>query len=309
VLTSNTVSIACVCAGLVAACGGTGLLRGQSAPTPTTVASASAVGIALDASNVYWVDDTASVFSVPKAGGMPTMLFAGPGGGNAGGGIAVDATAAYFVWDYSKIVKVPLGGSASADLDQGHEAFGTVAIDRTNAYWWNAGSIMSIPLVGGTATTLATSTGPSPGFGWAIAIDAYNVYWATRDQVMRVPKAGGAPSTLATGTDPIFAVATDGSNVYWAEYASLVSIMKVGVSGGMPVQLAQVHANPDVRLAIASDSTHVYWTDDHLRAVAIDGGAPVELAPANAWSIAIDATDVYWANDVGSVMKVARLAR
>jgi hypothetical protein len=43
----------------------------------------------------------------------------------------------------------------------------------------------------------------------------------------------------------------------------------------------------------------VYWTDDHLRAVDIDGGTPVDLAPANAWSIAIDATDVNWANDAG----------
>jgi hypothetical protein len=61
-------------------------------------------------------------------------------------------------------------------------------IDATNAYWTDnvsIGTVKSVPLGGGTATTFATGqNGPL-----AIAVDATAVYWANTDgHIMKVTR-------------------------------------------------------------------------------------------------------------------------
>jgi sugar lactone lactonase YvrE len=76
-----------------------------------------------------------------------------------------------------------------------------------------AGTVMKVPLGGGTPTTLASGGAAANG----MAVDATNVYWtdAVTHAVMKVPIGGGAMTTVATGDQPPFGIALDATNVYW----------------------------------------------------------------------------------------------
>ncbi len=120
----------------------------------------SAYGIALDATNVYWVTqgnafmDDGTVVTVPKCGGTPATLATGQ---QPGWGIAVDDTSVYWAI-------VPAG-------DIGN------------------GAVVKARKTGGATTTLATGV-YDPLY---VAIDEASVYWSSpvADIVARVPKAGG----------------------------------------------------------------------------------------------------------------------
>ncbi len=72
---------------------------------------------------------------------------------------------------------------------------------------------MSVPISGGTPTTLASGQ-DNPG---NMVVDDTSVYWAnnsTPGAIVKVPIAGGAPITLAAGVEP-WGIAVDATSVYW----------------------------------------------------------------------------------------------
>jgi hypothetical protein len=78
-----------------------------------------------------------------------------------------------------------------------------IAVDDLNAYWTDptAGTVSSIPLDGGTVTTLAQGQ-QKP---WRLAIDSSFVYWTNNlgGAVMRAPKDGSAaPTVVSTAVSP-----------------------------------------------------------------------------------------------------------
>jgi hypothetical protein len=69
-----------------------------------------------------------------------------------------------------------------------------VAVNETSIYWANSGAtdspasvgtVMSAPLAGGPATTLASD----PNGAGFVALDGTNIYWVDRAAVMKVPSA------------------------------------------------------------------------------------------------------------------------
>ena len=73
-----------------------------------------------------------------------------------------------------------------------------MAVDGTSVYWTSdAGTVMKVPLTGGTAITLASDQdGPS-----GIVVDDASIYWtnAGSGTVMKLARAGGPPLTLVSG--------------------------------------------------------------------------------------------------------------
>ena len=187
------------------------LAMGESAP----------LGIALDASNVYFTS-AMGTYSVPKLGGAVTEI-----SGGSGGGIVSDGTNVYWV--------NPGGGEVLSNPGQEIEAEGQmtptdITIDALNLYWTNAhgtDSVVMLPLsslgTGKMMPTAIASDQPSPE---RIATDGVSVYWANAGcpggectgagSIAKVAVAGGSVITVAAGQSGPTSLAVDATFVYWA---------------------------------------------------------------------------------------------
>lgn len=206
-------------------------------------------------------------------------------------------------------------------LASGQNGATSIAVDSKNVYWTDGsdpGTVMSVPLTGGTPTTVASGQ-KSP---WALAVNGQDVYWTNRGSqqsnyidgaVMRTSLSGGTPSTVATGQNDPQALALDAKNVYWANTgfanATGQTIMKAGLGGSTLVTLAS-QQTPN---GIAVDASSVYWTNGTMPSavlsVPISGGMPTTLATeaGSASAIIVQAGTVYWLTDASGKASLSSL--
>jgi outer membrane protein assembly factor BamB len=228
-------------------------------------------GIALDAQNVYWTNyGSGEVRKVAKSGGPPVTLYAAKN--TNPWGIAVDANNVYWT-----LPNFYFGG----------------------LNW----AVMSMPLVGGAATTLVSKpSGPTPT---AIAVSATDVFWTEAGPALwTVPIAGGVATALAMGSGGQ-TIAIDKKNVYWVMDGA---IQMAPLSGGAPVPIGPSAA------AIAVDATDVYFVNSDqtdvggVSRVPIGGGTPTVLASGRSGSlagVAVDDANVYWIEGEGTIQQGA----
>jgi hypothetical protein len=240
-----------------------------SGGTSTTLAvgQAGLFALAVSADNVYWTEHGSvaddGILSVPVSGGVPSTFAAGQASAN---GLAVHGSRLYWTNGLTDggalgasgtVVSAPfegaLDGGSIATLASGQDVPFGIAMNDSNVYWSAHGTIATIPLDGGSATTLVS--GPLPKNPFGLALDGVNVYWTDYGSgtVMSVPQAGGAAVTLASGRLHPSAVAVDDSNVYWLDSDA---VMTVPSSGGSPTTLSTSTGG----LGIAVDATSLYWT-------------------------------------------------
>jgi len=112
-----------------------------------------------------------------------------------------------------------------------------IAVDATSVYWTTGdsvgpGTVMKMPIGGGTPTTLASAQYELQG---DIAVDATNVYWTSwgnrtasgnTGTVMKVPIGGGTLTTLASGQPQPTPITVDATSVYWTDGANVMKIAK-----------------------------------------------------------------------------------
>jgi hypothetical protein len=240
-------------------------------------------------------------------------------------------TATGSVWRHDASVCATLAGLdvlASAQSYPHH-----IAVNAEKIYWTNSGTeknsftdgaVMTMPIAGGSATTLANGLSQVKG----IAADAKNVYWAssgternnfTDSAVMMMPAGGGAAAIkLASGQAHINDIAVDAKNIYWTTQGTVAkmhtdgTVMMVPIAGGTPTCLASGRYYTN---GIAVDAENIYWidkgnagkryTDGAVMKMPIRGGEPVVLASGQRepeW-IAVDDTSVYWTNSRETVMR------
>ena len=96
-------------------------------------------GLAIDAHNVYWVNDRGDVKKVPLDGGEPTLLASGTRCASDRGCIAVDGTNVYWATKDS-ILKVSVDGGTPEVLARGLIAPRHLALDDSSVYWADSGS-------------------------------------------------------------------------------------------------------------------------------------------------------------------------
>ena len=290
------------------------------------------IALAVDSTNVYWVNEGGSIVKAPLAGGPPITLASGQPNPQA---IAIDSTNVYWVTNVTgvaqnAVLKMPLHGGAISTLATGLDPRG-IAVDTTSVYWTDGtrggGRVWKVPISGvpdgGSPTLIATAKRPAGPT--SILVDSSSVYWTEvptsgAGTVLKAPLDGGTAQTLASGQFPI-AMAVDGTSLYWTnEWGGGGSVTKVPVSGGTPVTIA----TGILPSGIAVDSTGVYWGDTSagtVNVIPLDGGASTPIVRpilsvggtsncGGPVAVAVDSTSVYWTfqngypSVAGQVMKM-----
>jgi sugar lactone lactonase YvrE len=155
-----------------------------------------------------------------------------------------------------------------------------------------------MPSAGGMPTNIASG----PDTINRIAVGRDGVYWTTTaGTVMKIDRTGTA-TVLATGQGSTSELVVDTDSVCWVRVETR-AIMKVGVSGGQPVELTITPNGPAMSLAV--DAAHVYWADQDNTVMwaSLADGIPKRLFPtAGVTGLAVDASGVYWTDRAGFVV-------
>jgi hypothetical protein len=247
--------------------------------------------VALSSTNVYFAVDTSEPGSAVQAtllGGSGSSQFDFTAPPSNVATFTLDATNLY-VSLYDPAVQ---GGGCSAGinvvpLNQGNPitspfqpcTVARIAVDANNIYWTDSGppnglappSVEMQPLAASSpAKQIALAQHP-----FAIAILNGTLYWSDTVAGMIMSYAVGgtaAPSPIGVSTSPTD-MAVDSSGVYWID--SNATVLHVPLTGGSPKMLATQQAGA---LAIATNSTSIFWVDQGTSAHAFADGAVMKLA-------------------------------
>jgi hypothetical protein len=223
--------------------------------------------------------------------------------------LAVDGSSVFWIDNSggdATVMKVSVDGGTAETIWSGQGSLVTIAVDGTSVYWTtNQGALRKAPKGGGAAVDLAVLPGGAPD---ALSVDTTNVYGLTSGALVKVPIDGGPVTTLVSPVAPTATeVPVDNASVYWA---SLGGIMKVPIGGGTSSTVISIASTAEVPVAIAIDTTSVYWTEPMAAAVMkapIGGGTATTLATGGkpAFMVA-DSHAVFWADvDAKALMRVS----
>ncbi len=226
-------------------------------------------------------------------GGGSGLVTLASGQGNPFG-LVVDSANVYWTDNSAgTVMSVPLGGGTPTTLASGQNSPLSIAVNSTNLYWtnFNAGTIVSVPVGGGTLVTLATGQGAAK----AITLDGTNLYWCENNAVVEMPLAGGKITTLGTNVGNVFYfnVAVNSTSAYWVNDNAVTGDLLID---GTPITLVSGFDGPN--LGIALDSNNVYWASSGSAAVLkapLGGGTATTVSAGVAPNaVASDGTNVYW---------------
>jgi hypothetical protein len=191
-----------------------------------------------------------------------------------------------------------------------------IAVDATGVYWTSVapdgalgGSVMMVPLCGGSATTLASATSRSSLINpAALAVDGTDVYWASvdeasgapGDQLMKVPVGGGTSTVIASQQHPAY-LAVDPTSLYWSDDGN-GTVMKAALSGGTPITLGE--GEPQGVASLVVDATRVYFyaRTRGIQSVPLDGGRITTLVSDDGYpgvtfsNLVLSRGSLYWAS-------------
>jgi len=212
-----------------------------------------ATALAVDSGRIVWLHVNDEIDSMPLSGTTVTQLALTSGIQT----LTASAGFAYFSTG-AAVERVPSDGSAQpTKICSASDAI-SLAVDDTNVYFVeNTGTIRYAPIA--QQNVSATLFGVYEAL--AVAIDTNNVYWVdTNGNVASRPKTGSQqPTTLATSVSLASNLVTDGVSLYWGDASNASAVHRMSTLGGAVKTLATT-AGPARVLAL--DATSVYWTTD-----------------------------------------------
>jgi hypothetical protein len=149
----------------------------------TTLSAATPEAITLDGTNVYWGTPDGRLMTVPKSGGISTMLAFYEA---SIGDIVVSGSSVYWTTGTGDIMQTPVGGGTSTAIMVGSDSISGLAVDSDSLYWIDYSNDFE---TGGSTTT-----------------------------VQKMALAGGPPTILWSGSDEPEALQVDATSVYFVTY-------------------------------------------------------------------------------------------
>ncbi|HEX8791593.1 MAG TPA: hypothetical protein VF765_11630 [Polyangiaceae bacterium] len=317
---------------LLAGCAG----NTQQAPSPSTFAHDAHVNgeIVAAGGSVYWVDRGSdvvdSIHAMPAAGGSDATVYTAPSGASpAIEDLASDGANLYWLEVtfasgkyHSQVKAMPLHDGSASVLADANTALFLVAVNGSFVYFSEVDSLVRIPVGGGAAQTVTSS---STIASWAMAASSTGACWAApgTGTVSCEPAGSSAPVTIATNQSNVQAVAVAGSNVYWStvdspEQPAHASIFAAPIAGGTARLLTSDATDP---VALAADANAVYFIDQTASTASLakvstgagdvstlaSGFSPADPSIVSAVHIALGDTSVYWTDATqGLVLSTAK---
>jgi hypothetical protein len=171
------------------------------------------------------------------------------------------------------------------ELNQIGEVTTQFAADNTSVYFFFWGTLLRVPLQGGSFSTLLTGARDETEYnGGLVAISSAVVFHqisaGNDEEIVNVPKAGGQPTTLAMTHGWVSAFLANDSDIYFVDQLGLQTVPSTGgsvrvLSDAMPAKISG--------LAVVGSSVVVTTSDaagasGAVLSVPIGGGIPTTLA-------------------------------
>lgn len=263
---------------------------------PVTLASAQGGprGIAVNATDVFWVTESGDVARVAKSGGAVQVLATQQ---LSPLDLAVDGTSVYWFNLRGRrttvVYSIPIAGGAPRSMgDIDGITYGRMTADATTLWFTKDARLIRVVKTGGVSEVPGVSTG-------ALTTDGATVFVAKDHNVVASP-GGTTPVLFATGGAVPVDITVDEEAVYWLSANGDLTRAAKTNSGGPGTVLASNLAGA-TRLTTFGD--HVYVTAagaggsaGRILRVAKAGGAPDILVRdlAAPYGIAVDPTGIYW---------------
>ena len=265
---------------------------------------------------VYFLDQNNSttnmqIWKVPTSGG-PGVVVAG--GLNWPVAIAVDSANLYWtsITD-STVMAQSLSTGTRRTLATGqYFPMDIVVRDATTVYWaacassnGTSCSVWSIPVAGGTATSLYPLSG---GGNPSLALLLPNLYVTSpglRQVVSIAVSTGGSTTTIDSTSLPYVSVDARAGRVAWVAAQSSSGAFNGLVKGMSVGGSSRTIATGQAPFAVAVDATNAYWVTESGTGQAIykagisSGSATLVLDNISTFHIAVDANSVYFLGSAG----------
>ncbi|HTB56743.1 MAG TPA: hypothetical protein VLC06_02670 [Polyangia bacterium] len=265
----------------VVASGAVVLAPGQQSP----------IAIAIDGTNVYWMNLGTNATTDPKAPApwMGGQVMKCPIAGCDGTPIslasdrmlgfaqreppafATDGTNVYWSDDTTSpaILKCAVGGCDGGPQAVSNQGAESLAVYQGSIYWTEfAAEVFACPISGCSAgQTMPWSAGDSP-CAVGIAVDGTGIYWATTapDAVLACALGGcdGTPSSVMASSPSAAAVsqvALDDNNVYFTDANPQIGMILACAKSGCGSSPTVLASGLNAPMGIVTDGLSVYWTE------------------------------------------------
>jgi hypothetical protein len=220
----------------------------------TTITRFNMAASAVDAKNVYWVENrpAGSVMQASLNSGSERVL-----GFNRANptSVTTDGINVYWAEGGGNIMKVAVNGGTVSTFASGISNLGGIATDGSHVYWTTGSGISRKPVNGGTSSTRVSGRSNMTG---RITVDATSIYWQEGNDIQKASKSSSSPSvSTLLNRASITGISSDGTNLFLAEDLFPGNILKLPVGGGA---VSMVFSGTLFLTSVAVGPTNIAWT-------------------------------------------------